>query len=530
MKELSIEEKAKAYDIALDKIKRLLGTGSNCSREELEYVFPELKESEDERIKREIIELIMLPTWKTEAEFYRRKELRAWLEKQGENNIGISETTKKELEDNLNKALEKETPESWNEFLEKQGEQKPILDVEIPFGAKDSELQEASYYIPEGFHAEIESNRVVIKRGKQKPVEWHREDEQNLNACLGYIPDEFLRRWLTDIIHVKYDKPADKVEPKFKVGDKIKLAKEPNYPAREIIAIKNNAYYFDELVHLPFTEQDNWKLVEQKPNKCMYSEYNYTDEDRKVLCDGCEEDCELKKKPEWSEDERIRKEIICLIEGVYKGSITDYSKAERDRYVAYLEKQGEQKTVVIPKFRIGDIIRWKKADSVEYTIKEINDKGYINTANGIMDISQTDIEFELVEQKPDWSEEDEAVLDALIRRLKGEDVYVSPHLAAECLKSLKDRVQPQPKQEWSEEDETVLNNLIYALANDRIGNNRDEYVDWLKSLRPQKHWKPSDEQIEALDFAADCIVLAEFCVKRKVLKELLEQLKKLREE
>jgi hypothetical protein len=59
----------------------------------------------------------------------------------------------------------------------------------------------------------------IEKQGEQKPAEWHREDEQNLNACLGYIPDEFLRRWLTDIIHVKYDKLADKVEPKFKVGD-----------------------------------------------------------------------------------------------------------------------------------------------------------------------------------------------------------------------------------------------------------------------------------------------------------------------
>lgn len=48
----------------------------------------------------------------------------------------------------------------------------------------------------------------AMKEIEQKPVEWHREDEQNLNACLGFIPDEFLRRWLKDIIHVKYDKPA----------------------------------------------------------------------------------------------------------------------------------------------------------------------------------------------------------------------------------------------------------------------------------------------------------------------------------
>ena len=57
------------------------------------------------------------------------------------------------------------------------------------------------------------------KQGEQKPVKWYREDEQNLNACLSYIPDVLLRRWLKDIIHTKYDKPIDKVEPKFKVGD-----------------------------------------------------------------------------------------------------------------------------------------------------------------------------------------------------------------------------------------------------------------------------------------------------------------------
>lgn len=47
-----------------------------------------------------------------------------------------------------------------------------------------------------------------LKKQGQKPAEWHIEDEQNLNACLGYISDEFLRRWLTDIIYAKCDKSA----------------------------------------------------------------------------------------------------------------------------------------------------------------------------------------------------------------------------------------------------------------------------------------------------------------------------------
>lgn len=52
--------------------------------------------------------------------------------------------------------------------------------------------------------------------------------------------------------------------PLFKVGDKIKLKSEPKYPFREIIDIKNGAYYFDAAVHLPFKEQDKWE-AEQKP-------------------------------------------------------------------------------------------------------------------------------------------------------------------------------------------------------------------------------------------------------------------------
>ena len=51
---------------------------------------------------------------------------------------------------------------------------------------------------------------------EKQGAEWHSEDEQKLNACLGYIPDEYLRRWLIDVVHVKYDKPVDnanKVEP-----------------------------------------------------------------------------------------------------------------------------------------------------------------------------------------------------------------------------------------------------------------------------------------------------------------------------
>jgi len=36
----------------------------------------------------------------------------------------------------------------------------------------------------------------------------------------------------------------------------------------------------------------------KEPKECMYSKDNYTDEDRKILCEGCEEECGFNKKEE----------------------------------------------------------------------------------------------------------------------------------------------------------------------------------------------------------------------------------------
>lgn len=44
---------------------------------------------------------------------------------------------------------------------------KPFADIEIPFGAKYSELIEESITIPEGCYAVIEGNRVVIRKGEE---------------------------------------------------------------------------------------------------------------------------------------------------------------------------------------------------------------------------------------------------------------------------------------------------------------------------------------------------------------------------
>ena len=68
----------------------------------------------------------------------------------------------------------------------KKIEDELIADVEIPFGAKDSELEEVFYSIPNGFHAEIEDDKVVIKKGEQKPA-WSEEDEAKLKSIVAFL-------------------------------------------------------------------------------------------------------------------------------------------------------------------------------------------------------------------------------------------------------------------------------------------------------------------------------------------------------
>jgi len=162
MKELSIEEKAKACDSnyknyaelinRLEDVKEAIKKQNyGIAMDVLCKPYPEfqvtthseLKENEDEKIKKAILWCIST----VEHEFgckviegFAATELKSWLEKQGKNNMGISEATKHELEDNLNKALEKETPESWNKFLDEQGEQKLVEKYNITgIGSKNAQ-------------------------------------------------------------------------------------------------------------------------------------------------------------------------------------------------------------------------------------------------------------------------------------------------------------------------------------------------------------------------------------------------------
>lgn len=154
----------KKYKEALKRARELSKT---TTRANYEYIFPELAESEDEKIRKDLIEWFDdFPDMIWGGHY--KSDIIAWLEKQDDKPQGKTalEPIKEEKVDN------QKCVKSVDDV-----EQKIDNKIEIPFGAKDSELQEETYFIPKGFHAKIDDDKVVIKKG-EKPAAWSEEDER----------------------------------------------------------------------------------------------------------------------------------------------------------------------------------------------------------------------------------------------------------------------------------------------------------------------------------------------------------------
>lgn len=241
-----------------------------------------------------------------------------------------------------------------------------------------------------------------------------------------------------------------------------------------------------------------------------------------------------------SEDEKIRKLLIDFIRSYnWQRVQSGFNGKTKEEVIAWLEKQGEQKSI----------------DTSEIEMKRHNE-GYIKGVHDAYDnvnqarsiLNQLRKERPKPEQKPvEWSEEEEQMLNQCCAAIHAADYYDldDKNEMERWLKSLKNRVQPQPKVEWSEKDDEMYARIVrsYTSYEGRILNARDLSEDnrnniledlneqelWLrdrlKSLRPQKQWKPSEEQMDALCTAADGFRPYE--EKHKVLFSLYNDLKAL---
>ena len=186
MEKLSIEEKAKAYDKAIEKAKEKYAMFEGMQAGDvLEDVFPELKESEDEKIRKRIISALV--EWNEKCSFPGDSDdMIVWLEKQGNSPIKWNKNTEGNKPQANHSVLMKTTHgiaegewkgEGWLQYrwagivrdsdvlswmelsdLEKQGEQ------ESAWSKEDEEMiKETLYFIREY----QQSNRCKDEAGMQ---------------------------------------------------------------------------------------------------------------------------------------------------------------------------------------------------------------------------------------------------------------------------------------------------------------------------------------------------------------------------
>lgn len=105
-----------------------------------------------------------------------------------------------------------------------------------------------------------------------------------------------------------------------------------------------------------------------------------------------------------------------------------------------------------------------------------------------------------------------------------DDAYV------EGMAFAKDELEKQ-KPTWSEEDDSMFQSCIGAVAtNDYYkGEEKEQIYDWLKSLKQRHTWKPTDEQMKALERCVDYLdesdnedsgVIGSLCHDLKLLKNI----------
>ena len=196
MKELSIEEKARRYDEALGIAKGLYAKDAPDSLH-LERMFPELKESEYEKIRKEMLQIVK----ESEDSFYmvmtpnKRERLIDWLEKQCKSSVckvKIGETYKCVV--------------SPRYTCFRSGDIYPVKDN---FVAELINICSGCFVLLENHGEQIPANSAKNCKDEQKLIKEH-------NVC-DFCEEKYGCVSPCSMKLVEEKKPADKVESKFEI-------------------------------------------------------------------------------------------------------------------------------------------------------------------------------------------------------------------------------------------------------------------------------------------------------------------------
>ena len=388
MKELSIQEKATRYDEALaranEMIKSMTNIGGVAKVDDIQHIFPELKESDDE---------LMIQYFKDLAPFDKADEL---YEKYG---------------------FSHKDAIAW---LEKQGVHAKFING-IQVGDK---VTRSEYGVLVNLS---KINRVANKQGEQKI--------KTPEESLGIDSDTYNK--IVDECIYGEQKPIDKVEPNFKVGDWVVYC---NDDVDLITGIEENGYCVNNSGYIPFICESDirlWTIQDVKDGDVLFTSSTA------------------------SHETFIFKNID--------------EKGNAKCYFAYDSEDGFREG----KYHfIGRVTKCKPATKEQHDIlfQKMKEAGY------------------------EWDAEKKELI----------------------------KIEQKPAS-WSKEDEEIYRKCICAMRASACGFPEEEkfveQVDnWFKSLKYRYSWKPSEEQMNTLEYYMHTLICNEH---KEVLFGLYADLKKL---
>ena len=425
------EEKAKAYDEALEKAQKATRAGSDVAMDIVQYIFPELRESEEEKIRNEIL-------------IY----------------IGARQD------------IDLETHNRWCAYLEKQKEQKPV------------EIDE--YKIIEKHITEDSLSSEVNKRLKEcgwyvtdeKPAKWGDGDENKLyQAVETLLADKAialqenphckaLHRAYDDLIVWLKSLPkrfnfqpkqgwSEEDEKIYNIIIKIIFESKSTLSLEYVDEINNWLKSLPERLNLPSKQEWSEGTKKALDKISDYLKYKGREEDADFIRHLCPQ-----PKKEWSEEDE--EHLNSIIES-YKELLKDYSANNGVDYIPY-------NTPVVARTVLNDI----------KFLKSLPERLNLPSKQ---EWSEEDYNAILI--AIDWLQ---YYRDTFVATGEAKDEIST------CVDRLKS-LRPQPKQEWSEEDEGKIEDILLIIKHVTnipysggiltINNEyKDELSKFLKSFVP----------------------------------------------
>ena len=177
MKELSIQEKAKRYDEALERAKNFIENGDEGEKTIAESIFAGImEESEDEKVRQLLMRFVKYDMPDNYSDDFSKEDCLAWLEKRGEKGTNGNN---REIPNSEQKPTEKVEPKfKVGDIIRPKGSTKEYTIESISGGCYCGDL----WRLPIGCDDDYE----LVKQNNA----WSEEDESNLDSAIYYIRRE----------------------------------------------------------------------------------------------------------------------------------------------------------------------------------------------------------------------------------------------------------------------------------------------------------------------------------------------------